>query len=84
MEAWIWKVLSEITPSNDVSPGSTWESSEGPLTARIPGHQERTDYQSVEEAVQWYVKTSPGDPNVQPELRTPCGTDGESAAQRQE
>ena len=29
-------------------------------------------------------KSSPGDSNVQPELRTPCGTDGESAAQRQE
>ena len=29
-------------------------------------------------------KSSPGDSNVQPELRTPCGMDGESAAQRQE
>ena len=38
MEAWVLKGLLEITPSSDISPGSTWESSDRPLTALIPGH----------------------------------------------
>ena len=82
LEAWIWRGLRDHPVMSVLAPR---ESSQVPQQHWYLGTRKAQSISlSLEEASIGIFKSSPGDSNVQPELRTPCGTAGESAAQRQE